>query len=127
MKTDIASVGLGRGAAGTSGSTRRSTARWTPVNPSAAETGAMPKMLRWTRRGALALAVVVLAGASAGVTYEAIASAQDAAGHPAPGRLVDVGGHRLHLACVGEGSPTVVFESGLANMSADWSTVQPQV
>jgi len=63
MKTDIASVGLGRGAAGTSGSTRWSIAGWTPVNPSAAETGVMPKMLRWARRGALALVVVVVAAA----------------------------------------------------------------
>jgi hypothetical protein len=28
---------------------------------------------------------------------------------------------------VGEGSPTVIFESGLANMSADWANVQPAV
>jgi len=87
----------------------------------------MPKILRWAPRGALALVVVVVAAAAAGVTYEAIAAAQDAAAYPPPGRLVNVGGHRLHLSCVGEGSPTVVFESGLANMSADWSKVQPQV
>lgn len=32
---------------------------------------------------------------------------------PAPaGALVDVGGYRLHLECVGAGSPTVVFEAG---------------
>ena len=32
---------------------------------------------------------------------------------PAPaGALVDVGGYRLHLECVGAGSPTVVFEPG---------------
>jgi len=29
---------------------------------------------------------------------------------PAPGRLVDIGGRRLHLICIGEGGPTVVFE-----------------
>jgi pimeloyl-ACP methyl ester carboxylesterase len=33
----------------------------------------------------------------------------------------------MHLSCVGQGSPTVVFESGLANMSADWGNVQPTV
>ena len=31
----------------------------------------------------------------------------------APGQLVDVGGHRLHLHCVGSGTPTVILESGL--------------
>jgi len=30
-----------------------------------------------------------------------------------PGRLVDVGGHSLHINCTGAGSPTVVLEPGL--------------
>ena len=29
-----------------------------------------------------------------------------------PGQLVDVGGFRLNLYCMGSGSPTVVFDSG---------------
>ena len=29
-----------------------------------------------------------------------------------PGMMVDVGGHRLYLQCVGSGSPTVVWEAG---------------
>ncbi len=62
-----------------------------------------------------------------GAAYESVAAAQDAAANPPPGRLVDVGGHRLHISCTGMGSPTVVFESGLAGMSADWANVQPQV
>lgn len=45
----------------------------------------------------------------------------------APGTLVWVGKHRLHLHCVGTGSPTVVFESGLGGSSLDWTLVQPQV
>ncbi len=40
---------------------------------------------------------------------------------PAPaGALVDVGGYRLHLECVGAGSPTVVFEPG-AFASRHWT------
>jgi hypothetical protein len=31
----------------------------------------------------------------------------------APGQLVDVGGHRLHLRCAGSGAPTVLLESAL--------------
>src|SRR5215208_2495247 len=62
---DGAEAHTGNGA----GSTRRSTARWTPVNPSTAETGAMPKLLRWARRGALGLAVLVLAAVAAGASY----------------------------------------------------------
>jgi pimeloyl-ACP methyl ester carboxylesterase len=47
---------------------------------------------------------------------------------PAPlGKLVDLGGHRLHVNCTGKGSPTVVFENGLGDYSIDWALVQPQV
>jgi pimeloyl-ACP methyl ester carboxylesterase len=42
-----------------------------------------------------------------------------------PGRLVDAGGHRVHIYCRGEGSPTVVVASG--GFSFDWGLVQPEV
>src|SRR5262245_25390781 len=44
-----------------------------------------------------------------------------------PGKLVDVGGRRLHINCVGEGSPAVVMEAGAGDFSFDWSLVQPEV
>ncbi len=44
-----------------------------------------------------------------------------------PGKLVDLGGHRLHVNCMGEGSPTVVAENGLGDFSFDWILVQAQV
>ncbi|MBV9878875.1 MAG: alpha/beta hydrolase [Gemmatirosa sp.] len=53
-----------------------------------------------------------------------------AAAQPAPtppGRMVDIGGQRLHLHCTGSGTPTVVFESGTGDVSAIWSLVQPRV
>ena len=46
---------------------------------------------------------------------------------PPPGALVDVGGYRLHLVCEGQGSPTVVMESGMGDPSSIWALVQPQV
>jgi pimeloyl-ACP methyl ester carboxylesterase len=45
----------------------------------------------------------------------------------APGRLIDIGGQRLHLNCTGRGSPTVVFENGAGDFSFVWSLVQPRV
>jgi pimeloyl-ACP methyl ester carboxylesterase len=89
--------------------------------------GAPPRRLSWSARAALAAGALLLAAAAAGAAYESVSAAQDAAANPPPGRLVDVGGHRLHISCTGTGSPTVVFESGLAGMSADWANVQPQV
>lgn len=44
-----------------------------------------------------------------------------------PGKLVDLGGHRLHVHCTGRGGPTVVVESGLGDFSFDWTLVQARV
>ncbi len=45
---------------------------------------------------------------------------------PAPlGKLVDVGGYRVHLFCTGTGSPTVVIVG--AGFSFNWGLVQPEV
>jgi pimeloyl-ACP methyl ester carboxylesterase len=46
---------------------------------------------------------------------------------PPIGKLIDVGGYRLHVYPVGEGGPTVVFEAGGANWSLDWYLIQPEV
>ena len=46
--------------------------------------------------------------------------------HPPTGKLVDVGGHQLHIYSTGEGSPSVVFESGGASWSLDWTLVQSE-
>jgi pimeloyl-ACP methyl ester carboxylesterase len=44
---------------------------------------------------------------------------------PPLGKLVDVGGYRVHLFCVGTGSPTVVIVG--AGFSFDWDLVQSEV
>lgn len=44
-----------------------------------------------------------------------------------PGRLYAVGEHRLHLYCRGQGSPTVVFESGLGGLGVEWMDLLRQV
>ena len=67
------------------------------------------------------LAATALAGAASGPP--AYASGTDSP----PGRLVDVGSHRLHIHCTGVESPSVVFESGLGGTYLDWTRVQPEV
>jgi pimeloyl-ACP methyl ester carboxylesterase len=44
-----------------------------------------------------------------------------------PGQMVDIGGYRLHIDCIGKGSPTVILENGLGDNFADWALVQPDV
>ena len=46
---------------------------------------------------------------------------------PPPGRLVDVGGFKLHVNCRGEGSPTVILDAALGGSSVGWCLVQPQI
>jgi pimeloyl-ACP methyl ester carboxylesterase len=62
-----------------------------------------------------------------GLSSQAIASALDASHYPPPGKLVDIGGYRLHINCTGTGSPTVILDAGLGGSSLDWSKIQPGV
>lgn len=43
------------------------------------------------------------------------------------GRLIDLGGYKLHLDCRGKGSPTAVLSAGAGDFSFDWALVQPEV
>ena len=44
---------------------------------------------------------------------------------PPLGKLIDVGGYRVHLYCTGTGNPTVVIVG--AGFSFDWGLVQPEI
>jgi pimeloyl-ACP methyl ester carboxylesterase len=63
----------------------------------------------------------------AGLAYQAIASARDARRYPPPGKLVDVGGYRLHINSTGEGSPVLILDAGWSDCSLNWCLVQPEV
>jgi pimeloyl-ACP methyl ester carboxylesterase len=72
--------------------------------------------------------VIALIGLAAiGGGYQALGAAADARAYPMPGRLIDVGWHRLHLNCVGSGSPTVVLEPGGGEMSSNLGWITPAV
>ncbi|MBB2911081.1 pimeloyl-ACP methyl ester carboxylesterase [Streptosporangium becharense] len=88
------------------------------------ERPARRRWLRWTGRVLGGALVTLLVLAAAGYGAETIAQGGDATRHPAPGKLVDVGGHRLHLRCVGSGSPTVILDAGWGEASATWDDVQ---
>jgi hypothetical protein len=44
-------------------------------------------------------------------------------GYPTPGRLIDIGGHKLHLYCSGKGDPTVILVAGGGAFSVDGALV----
>jgi pimeloyl-ACP methyl ester carboxylesterase len=62
-----------------------------------------------------------------GLAYELIGERRDASRHPAPGRLICVGDHKLHLLCKGSAGPTVVIEQGAGELSRFWWPVQNQI
>jgi pimeloyl-ACP methyl ester carboxylesterase len=71
--------------------------------------------------GTLALLAVV------GSIYQQAGRASDARRFPPLGRLIDIGGSRLHVYTTGNGSPPVVFEAGIAATSLSWQLVQPEI
>ena len=84
-------------------------------------------MRRWAIRILVGLCGLTAVAALTGAIYEWLATRRDLAATPPPGRLVDIGGHRLHIWCTGNGTPAVILDSGLGGSSPDWGFVQPEV
>lgn len=73
------------------------------------------------------LAWVLLTGggvALAGYVYQLLGTRRSAKHFPAPGRLIDVGTHRLHLLEQGTTGPSVVLEAGLMSTVLSWTELQ---
>lgn len=73
------------------------------------------------------LAALVAVLAFGGAIYHAFSTARERRRYREPGRLIDVGGHRLHVHCMGTGGPAVVMDAGAGGSSLDWHLVQPEV
>ena len=76
--------------------------------------------------------VAILASLAGFAIVPVTAHAQEGAPppFPAPGKLIDVGGWKLHLNCSGTRdalSPLVVLEPGIGDFSVEWSLVQPVI
>lgn len=78
-------------------------------------------------RVGLGIAGVLVVTLLAGGAYQAAATARDLRHHGAPGELIDMGTHRMHLHCTGEGSPTVVLAHAGGSLSAQWALIQPEL
>ena len=75
----------------------------------------------------LLIALLVVLLPLSGFFYQAAGSAADQRKFPPPGRLVGVGGWHLHLVEAGQGTPSVIFESGIAASSLNWTALQREV
>jgi pimeloyl-ACP methyl ester carboxylesterase len=85
------------------------------------------RVLQWIRYLLAGLAGLVVLLAGVGAIYQSVESSNDLRTHSPPGRLVEVNGYKMHLYCVGDGSPTVILESGLGDNWLSWYKVQPAV
>lgn len=77
----------------------------------------MIHILWWLLAAIVALCVI-------GAIYQALATRRDERTHPPPGRMIDVGGHRLHILEMGTaraGLPTVILEAGLMSTVMSWT------
>ena len=83
--------------------------------------------LRWFGYIAGGLLAVVFLLAGIGFIYEQIEESRDRRLNHPPGLMVDVGGYRMHLYCIGQGSPTVVLDSGTGEYWLSWYKVQPEI
>lgn len=83
----------------------------------------MTRILRFIGVAATVLTVLSIAGA----ILQLALSARERDQYPAPGRLIDIGGRRLHLLCSGDGAPTVLLDAGGGDNSLVWSIVQPRI
>jgi len=87
----------------------------------------MQKILNSVKRGIIGTVLVVLLLAIAGTIYQTAASEADQRNFPAPGNLIDVGGFKMHINCMGEGSPTVILEAMSGGASPYWGWIQPEI
>ncbi|NEN83947.1 alpha/beta fold hydrolase [Paenibacillus elgii] len=82
--------------------------------------------LKWKRMLLVVFSIVTLLFGS-GFIYEWIASKQAKKDFPPPGKLVEVGGYRLHLQKLGSGSPTIILEAGSGETSLSWRNIPEQL
>ena len=74
--------------------------------------------------GLLVIDVALFIG---GFIFQQQAMAQDIAKFPAPGQMINVGEHQLHIHCVGEGEPTLIIDTGAADWSLSWQHLHPEL
>ena len=81
---------------------------------------ATPKWLKRFGLGVLLLVVV-------GIVYQKLGERHDAKAFSMPGQLVDVGHHRLHIWCTGQGSPTILMLAGSGTPSVSSYALQAEL
>src|SRR5262245_24932499 len=88
------------------------------------------KVRRALQRVLVGVVVAILALGIFGAFCQFVFTQIDTRAYVPPGQMVDVGGYKLHIYCVGQnppGYPTVILEQGLGGTSPAWALVQNDV
>lgn len=85
------------------------------------------KVFRFLKRGFLWFSVFMVVLAVTGMIYQTAATEADQRDYPPPGVLVNVDGYKMHMYCMGEGSPTILLDHAGGGSSVDWSLIQPKL
>ena len=83
--------------------------------------------LFYLRRGLKWFGIGIIALVLLGAIYQAVAVELDNRAYAPRGQLYTVNGRKMHLVCMGEGSPAVILQSGATADSLWWYRVQNQL
>lgn len=84
-------------------------------------------LVDFLKRGFIGLSIFTFVLAITGMIYQTAATESDQRKYPAPGELVNVGGYKMHIYCMGEGSPTIILDHVGGGSSMDWALIQPKL
>lgn len=85
------------------------------------------KIARFLKRSLITTFILVFVLAMAGMIYQTAATESDERKYPPPGVLVNINGYKMHIYCVGDGSPTVILDAANMGTVSNWAWIQPEV
>jgi pimeloyl-ACP methyl ester carboxylesterase len=85
-------------------------------------------MRKWVRRVLYVFLTLLVLALLGGLTYEQVGRARDTSQlPPRVGQAVDIGGRTLNLYCSGQGTPTVILETGGNSPGYEWLLQQSKM
>ena len=85
------------------------------------------RILDFLKRSFMGISILAFVLASTGMIYQTAATEADQRQYPPPGILVNVNGYKMHIYCIGEGSPTVILDSANMGTVSNWAWIQPEI
>jgi len=85
------------------------------------------RLLNGLKRFFTGLLVFLFVLSLIGTIYQTAATEADQRKYLPPGILVNVNGYKMHIYCLGEGSPTIILDHVGGGSSMDWALIQPKL